>query len=204
MPEPAGTWLVVGLGNPGPAYARTRHNVGQMVLDVLAARQQSSQQPSRQPSWRGDRSGRADVVAGRLGDPPGVRAVLARPRSYMNESGGPVSTLLSFYQVSLEQLVVVHDELDLPYGTLRVKVGGGDNGHNGLRSLRRSLATGDFCRVRIGVGRPQGRQDAADFVLAPFTTVERADLDLQLQIAADAVESLVSVGLAHTQSRFNG
>ena len=162
---PAGPWLVVGLGNPGPSYARTRHNVGQMVLDVLAARQHGT--------WRRDRSGRADVVEGRVGSVPGVRVVLAKPRSYMNDSGGPVAALMRFHKVPLEHLVLVHDELDLPYGWCRLKRGGGDNGHNGLRSVRGALGTGDFCRVRFGVGRPPGRQDAADFVLSPFTAAER-------------------------------
>ncbi|MGI8433633.1 MAG: aminoacyl-tRNA hydrolase [Nocardioidaceae bacterium] len=198
MPDdaPSAPWLVVGLGNPGPSYARTRHNVGQMVLDVLAVRQQAS--------WRRDRSGRADVVEGRVGGIPGVRVVLAKPRSYMNESGGPVATLMRFHKASPERLVVVHDEIDLPYATLRIKRGGGDNGHNGLRSLRQSLATGEFCRVRIGVGRPPGRQDPADFVLAPFAAAQRTELGVHLETAADAVESLVTSGLIDTQSRYNG
>ena len=188
-------WLVVGLGNPGPSYARTRHNVGFMALDVLAARQQAS--------WRRDRSGRADVVEGRIGGLPGVRAVLAKPRSYMNESGSAVATLIRFHKVAIERVVVVHDELDLPLGSLRVKHGGGDNGHNGLRSLRQSLSTGDFHRVRIGVGRPPGRQDPADFLLSSFSAMDRSDLAVQLELAADAVESLLVDGLSSTQSRYN-
>jgi PTH1 family peptidyl-tRNA hydrolase len=197
MPESAtaGPWLVVGLGNPGPSYARTRHNVGQMVLDVLAARQQGS--------WRRDRSGRADVVEGRVGPLPGVRMVLAKPRSYMNDSGGPVAALVRFHKVSPERLVVVHDEIDLPYGTLRLKRGGGDNGHNGLRSLRQALGTGDFCRVRFGVGRPPGRQDAADFVLTPFAAPERPELGGHLETATDAVECLLEAGIVEAQNRFN-
>ncbi len=174
-----GPWLVVGLGNPGSTYARTRHNVGQMVLDVLAARQQGS--------WRRDRSGRADVVEGRVGTLPGVRVVLAKPRSYMNDSGGPVAALVRFHKVVPERLVVVHDEIDLPYGSLRLKRGGGDNGHNGLRSVRAALATGDFCRVRIGVGRPPERQDAADFVLSAFSAADRAELGVHLVTAFVAV-----------------
>jgi PTH1 family peptidyl-tRNA hydrolase len=130
--------------------------------------------------------------------------VLAQPRSYMNESGGPVAALLAFYKVAPARLAVVHDELDLPFGTLRVKLGGGDNGHNGLRSLRRSLGSGDFYRVRVGIGRPPGRQDPADFVLRPFPAAERRELPLVLETAADATESLLADGLERTQSRFNG
>ena len=192
---PAGPWLVVGLGNPGPSYARTRHNVGQMIVDVLAAR--------RQGSWRRDRSGRADVVEGRVGSVPGIRMVLAKPRSYMNDSGGPVASLVRFQKVPLEQLVLVHDELDLPYGSLRLKRGGGDNGHNGLRSVRQALGTGEFCRARFGVGRPPGRQDAADFVLSAFAAGERTELGAHLETAADAVECLVMAGIAEAQNRFN-
>ena len=191
---PNGPWLVVGLGNPGTSYARTRHNVGHMVLDVLAA---------RQGRWRRDKSGRADVVEGRVGTLPGVRVVLAKPRSYMNDSGGPVAALVRFHKVAPERLVVVHDEIDLPYGSLRLKCGGGDNGHNGLRSVRGALGTGDFCRVRYGVGRPPGRQDAADFVLSAFSAAERAELGVHLETACDAVESLVVEGMPRAQNRFN-
>ena len=190
-------WLVVGLGNPGPAYAGHRHNVGYLVVEELAARMGSS--------FRSHKSGRADVVEARLGVPgtPGPRVVLARPRCYMNESGGPVKALATFYKLEPEQLVVVHDEIDIPFGTLRVKLGGGDNGHNGLRSLRASLGTGDFYRVRAGVGRPPGRQEVADFVLSNYSTVERKELPFQVDRAADAVESLMTDGLAETQQRFN-
>ena len=146
------------------------------------------------------------TVEGRLGVPgtPGPRVVLARPRCYMNESGGPVKALATFYKLTPEQLVVVHDEIDIPFGTLRVKLGGGDNGHNGLRSLRSALGSGDFYRVRSGVGRPPGRQEVADFVLSNYSTVERKELPFQVDRAADAVESLVADGLAETQQRFNG
>jgi len=190
-------WLVVGLGNPGPAYAGHRHNVGYLVDDVLAERMGSP--------FRAHKSGRADVVEGRLG-PVGAetpRVVLARARSYMNESGGAVSTLAKFYKVPTERIIAVHDELDIPYGALRVKLGGGDNGHNGLRSMRSSLGTGDFYRVRVGIGRPPGRQDPADFVLSNYTATERKELDINLVEAADAVESLVADGLEKTQQRFN-
>ena len=190
-------WLVVGLGNPGPAYAGHRHNVGYLVDDVLAQRMGSP--------FRAHKSGRADVVEGRLG-PVGAetpRVVLARARSYMNESGGAVSTLAKFYKVPPERIIAVHDELDIPYGALRVKLGGGDNGHNGLRSMRSSLGTGDFYRVRVGIGRPPGRQDPADFVLSNYTATERKELEINVVEAADAVESLVADGLEKTQQRFN-
>jgi peptidyl-tRNA hydrolase, PTH1 family len=190
-------WLVVGLGNPGPAHAGHRHNVGYLVDDVLAERMGSP--------FRAHKSGRADVVEGRLG-PLGAetpRVVLARPRSYMNESGGAVSTLAKFYKVPPERIIAVHDELDIPYGALRIKLGGGDNGHNGLRSMRSSLGTGDFYRIRAGIGRPPGRQDVADFVLSNYSTVERKELPFQVSDAADAVESLITDGLEKTQQRFN-
>ena len=193
----ADVWLVVGLGNPGPTYAGHRHNVGYLVVEALAERMGSS--------LRAHKSGRAEVVEGRLGPvgPDTPRVVLARARSYMNESGGPVSTLAKFYKVPIERIIAVHDELDIPFGALRVKLGGGDNGHNGLRSMRASLGTGDFHRVRVGVGRPPGRQDPADFLLSNFTTAERKELDMNVVEAADAVESLVADGLEATQQRFN-
>ncbi len=190
-------WLVVGLGNPGPSYAGHRHNVGYQVADVLADRMGAK--------FRAHKTGRADVVEGRLAPPgaPAPRVVLGRPRCYMNQSGGPVSALLAFYKVSPERLIVVHDEIDLPFGGLRVKLGGGDNGHNGLRSLRAALGTGDFLRVRVGVGRPPGRQQVADFVLSDFTAAERKEVPLSVVEAADAVESLVAEGLDRTQQIFN-
>jgi PTH1 family peptidyl-tRNA hydrolase len=190
----ADVWLVVGLGNPGPTYAGHRHNVGYLVADELAARMGSK--------FRAHKSGRAEVVEGRL-QPGGPRVVLARPRGYMNESGGPVSALMKFYKVSPERIIAIHDELDIPFGTLRAKLGGGDNGHNGLRSLRSSLGTGDFHRVRLGIGRPHGRQDVADFVLSNYSTAERKELPVQVIDAADAVECLVTDGLEKTQQRFN-
>ncbi len=195
-------WLVVGLGNPGPSYAGNRHNIGYMVVDELASRMGSAFRPHR--------SGRADVVEGRLGGSlaaPGigaVRVVLAKGRCYMNESGGPVSALAKFYKVPVERTVAVHDELDIAFDTLRVKLGGGDNGHNGLRSMRRSLGSGEFYRVRVGIGRPPGRQDPADFVLSDYSSAERKVLPFQVDRAADAVECLVTEGLEKTQSRFNG
>ncbi|MBO0847002.1 MAG: aminoacyl-tRNA hydrolase [Nocardioides sp.] len=197
MASPADVWLVVGLGNPGPSYAGHRHNVGYLVTNELAERMDAG--------FRAHKSGRADVVEGRL-TPPGTdgpRVILVKARSYMNESGGPVKQLAAFYKVPPGRIVAVHDELDLPFDTLRVKLGGGDNGHNGLRSLRGALGTGDFYRVRVGIGRPHGRQDVSDFVLSDYSAAERKALPLQVSTAADAVESLLTEGLDRTQSRFN-
>jgi PTH1 family peptidyl-tRNA hydrolase len=188
-------WVVVGLGNPGSSYARTPHNVGYVVCDVLAARLGSQ--------WRAHKSGRAHVIEGRLPPLPGPRLVLGRARSYMNDSGGPVAGLLGFYKVPPERLVVIHDELDLPAASLRVKFGGGDNGHNGLRSLRSALGTGDYYRVRVGVGRPVGRQSASDHVLSRLNASDHEALVLSAERAADAVESLLREGLSRTQQEFN-
>ena len=143
---------------------------------------------------------RAEIVEGRLG---GSRVVLAKPRTYMNDSGGPVSGLLDFFKVPLDRLVVVHDELDLPFTGLRLKLGGGDNGHNGLKSIRRSVGSGEFNRVRIGIGRPPGRMDPATFVLRDFSGTERKELDYEVDRAADAVEALVTQGLERAQNSFN-
>jgi PTH1 family peptidyl-tRNA hydrolase len=184
-------WLVIGLGNPGPGYAGNRHNVGFTVLDLLAERVGGRFKAHK---------GRADVVEARLG---GRRAVLGKPRSYMNESGGPVVSLRDFFKVPVEQLVVVHDELDLEPGMLRLKQGGGDNGHNGLRSMRRSLGTGEFFRLRVGIGRPPGRQDPADYVLRDFSSAERKELGVTVERAADAVEALIRDGLAPAQNAYN-
>jgi peptidyl-tRNA hydrolase, PTH1 family len=193
----ADVWLVVGLGNPGPTYAGTRHNVGYLVVEELARRMGGN--------WRSHKTGRADVVEGRLGPPgvPGPRVVLVRARCYMNESGGPVKALATFYKVPHERIIAIHDELDIGFGTLRAKLGGGDNGHNGLKSMRSSLGTGDFHRVRVGIGRPPGRQAPADFVLSDYSASERKELPFQVDTAADAVESLVTDGLELTQQRFN-
>ena len=188
------TWLVVGLGNPGPRYAGTRHNIGYLVDDELASRMGAG--------FRRHKSGRADVVEGRLAI-GGPKVVLVRPHTYMNELGGPVSALAKFYKVDAAHVVAIHDELDIAFGTLRIKLGGGDNGHNGLRSMRSSLGTGDFYRVRFGVGRPPGRQDPADFLLSNFPAGARTDLEIEVGRAADAVESLLTVGLERTQNTFN-
>ena len=184
-------WLVVGLGNPGPSYAGHRHNVGFMVLDLLADRVGGR--------WKAHK-GRADVVEGRLA---AQRAVLAKPKSYMNESGGPVASLRDFFKVPPQRIVVVHDELDIPYGVLRLKLGGGDNGHNGLRSLTTSLGSRDYLRVRVGVGRPPGRQDPADFVLKDFSGTEKKDLGFHVDRAADAVEALLTGPLEAAQNVFH-
>ena len=190
-------WLVVGLGNPGPTYAGHRHNIGYLVTDELASRMGAG--------FRAHKSGRADVVEGRFGPPgqQGPRVVLARARCYMNELGGPVKQLATFYKVAPERIVAIHDELDIPFDTMRVKLGGGDNGHNGLRSMRSSFGTGDFHRVRVGIGRPPGRQDVADFVLSNYSTAEKKILPFQVDTAADAVETLVAEGLERTQQKFN-
>nr|WP_182849023.1 aminoacyl-tRNA hydrolase [Actinomadura namibiensis] len=184
-------WLVVGLGNPGPAYAGNRHNAGFMVLDNLAARAGGR--------FKGHRA-RADVVEGRLA---GARVVLAKPRGYMNESGGPVKALRDFYKVPVERTIVVHDELDIPYGAVRLKQGGGDNGHNGLRSVTKSLGDKEYLRVRFGVGRPPGRMDAAAFVLKDFSPTERRELELNVERSADAVEAVITDGLAAAQNTFH-
>jgi PTH1 family peptidyl-tRNA hydrolase len=184
-------WLVVGLGNPGPTYAATRHNAGFFVLDLLADRMGGT--------FRSHKS-RCDALEGRLSD---QSVILAKPRSYMNESGGPVVGAARFFKVGVENLIVVHDELDLPYGTVRVKRGGGEGGHNGLRSISASIGSKDYIRVRFGVGRPPGRQDAADFVLKPFNTEERKSLELEIDRAADAVEAILRDGLLTAQNAFN-
>jgi PTH1 family peptidyl-tRNA hydrolase len=190
-------WLVVGLGNPGPTYAGNRHNVGYLVTDELARRLGTR--------WRAHRQSRTEVAEGRLGAPGSAapRVVLARPRCFMNESGGAAKALATFYKVPVQRIIAVHDELDIDFGTLRTKLGGGDNGHNGLKSMRSSLGSGEFYRVRAGIGRPPGRQSPADFVLSNYTAAERKELPFQLDLAADAVESLINDGLELTQQRFN-
>ena len=188
--EQSGPWLVVGLGNPGPEYAGNRHNIGFMVADLLAGRIGAK--------FKAHRS-RNQVVEGRLA---GQRVVLAKPTSFMNLSGGPVTGLRDFYKASLDQLVVVHDELDIDYAALRVKRGGGDNGHNGLKSITKSLGP-DYYRIRAGIGRPPGRMDVADFVLRDFSSTERKELDWFVDRAADAVEALLAEGLERAQTTYN-
>lgn len=186
MAEPL---LVVGLGNPGPFYAKTRHNLGFMVADLLAGRMGSAFKVHK-------RSG-AEVATGRLGD---RSVVLAKPRVYMNESGRQVGPLAKFYSIAPADIVIIHDELDIDFGRIRLKLGGGEGGHNGLRSVAAALGTKDFQRVRIGVGRPPGRQDPAAFVLDPFNSVERKEVPTICEQAADATELLLKIGLEPAQN----
>ena len=187
------TLLVVGLGNPGPQYAGTRHNVGQMALDVLADRMRAS--------FRSHRAN-AQVAEGRA-VPGGPKLILAKPNSFMNLSGGPVAGLLKYFSLEPAQLVVAHDELDIPFDAMKLKQGGGHGGHNGIRDIISSAGTGDFMRVRIGIGRPPGRQPAADFVLRDFSSDERQTLPNLLVDAADAVELIASEGLPAAQLKFH-
>lgn len=196
MSEAEGPWLVVGLGNPGPEYAANRHNIGFMVADLLAERIGGR--------FKRAQKAQAQVVEGRIG-PPGPanqRVVLAKPQSFMNLSGGPVTALRDFYKVSTGRIVAIHDELDIDYATLRLKLGGGDNGHNGLKSITRSLGP-DYLRVRAGIGRPPGRMDVAAFVLKDFSSTERKELAWFVDRAADAVEALIAEGLERAQSAYN-
>ncbi len=186
-------WLVVGLGNPGPGYARNRHNVGQMVLGELADRAGTTFRSHKTGSLTAERRVAVD----------GARLILAKPASYMNLSGGPVAALLRFHKLEPSRLIVVHDELDLPFERIRLKSGGGHGGHNGVRDVAAAIGTADFIRVRVGIGRPPGRQDAADFVLRDFTSTERTALPLLLTDAADAVEHIVAEGLTAAQLRFH-
>lgn len=198
---PDDLWLLVGLGNPGPEYAGTRHNVGQMVLDELA--RQSGVRFAAAKS-RGARAFAAEARLGTLpGGAPGPRVVLGKPGGYMNTSGGPVAGLMQYYKVTPDRLLVVHDELDLPFATLRLKRGGGEGGHNGLRDITRALGTQDYLRLRVGIGRPPGRMDAADYVLRDFAGPERKELDLLLVEAADAVVDVVNHGLEAAQQRLH-
>ncbi|WP_424184240.1 aminoacyl-tRNA hydrolase [Actinokineospora sp. G85] len=183
--------VVVGLGNPGPQYAGNRHNIGFLVADELAARVGGR--------FKAHKSG-AEVLEGRLG---GERVVLVKPRSFMNVSGGPVAGAVRFFKAPLDRLAVIHDELDLPFGTVRLKLGGGENGHNGLRSITKSLGSKEYHRVRFGIGRPPGRQDPADFVLRDFSSTERKELALEIDRCADAVEALVGQGLVAAQNSFH-
>src|SRR5919112_2054467 len=187
------TWLIVGLGNPGAQYQGDRHNVGQMVLDELAGRVGAGFKTHK---------ARAQVVEGRLGI-GGPRVVLAKPMSYMNVSGGPVSALANFYGIDPDHVVAVHDEIDIPFNTVKLKIGGGKGGHNGLRDISKALGTKDYYRVRVGVGRPPGRMDTADFVLRDFGTAELKELPFLLDEAADAVELLVRDGLLQAQQKFH-
>ncbi|MFD7320793.1 aminoacyl-tRNA hydrolase [Streptomyces sp. NPDC059875] len=189
-------WLIVGLGNPGPEYAANRHNVGFMVVDLLADRIGGK--------FKRAQKAQAQVVEGRMG-PPGPanrRVILAKPMSYMNLSGGPVTALRDFYKVPTAHIVAIHDELDIDYGVLRLKIGGGDNGHNGLKSMTKAMGA-EYHRVRFGIGRPPGRMQVADFVLKDFSSTERKELDYFVDRAADSVECLVAEGLERAQSAYN-
>lgn len=189
------TWLIVGLGNPGPNYAKTRHNIGQMVLEELAKEVGGSFKKHSKAS--------AVVVEGRLGF-GGPKVILMKSLGYMNTSGGPVSVIAKFYGIDPDHIIVVHDELDIPFDTIKVKIGGGEGGHNGLRDITKALGTKDYYRVRTGIGRPPGRMDTADFVLKPFSSIEAKDLPFLISNAADATMMLVKEGLLATQQRYHG
>jgi len=184
-------WLIAGLGNAGPQYARNRHNVGFMCCDEIAERLGAQ--------FKRDRSRCAALTAVLAGHP----VVVAKPMTFMNLSGGPVAALSRFLKIPPVRIVVVHDELDLPFGSVRLKLGGGDNGHNGLRSVTAALATNGYHRVRIGIGRPPGRVDPADFVLRDFAGPERAELPEILSRSADAIDMLLADGLAAAQNKFH-
>jgi PTH1 family peptidyl-tRNA hydrolase len=184
-------WLIIGLGNPGPEYAGNRHNAGRMVAELLARRMGSSFRRHRP---------RTDTAEGTLA---GVPVTLGIARSYMNLSGGPVAALADFYKIPPSRIVVIHDDLDVPFGEVRLKFGGGTGGHNGLRSVSDALGTRDFFRVRFGIGRPPGRMDPAVFVLRDFTAAERKEVPLLVERAADAVEALLADGLESAQNAFH-
>ena len=189
------TWLVVGLGNPGDQYAATRHNVGQMVIDELI-RRHSIKLTSHKS--------RTEIAAYKLGMGENTQSIiLAKSKGYMNETGGPIKALANFYSVEAENIIALHDELDIAFATIRSKIGGGDNGHNGLKSMTSAFGTPDYFRVRLGIGRPMGQQDPADFVLKAFSKIEQKDLAEFIVRGADVVESLITQGLERTQTSFN-
>ncbi|WP_206490119.1 aminoacyl-tRNA hydrolase [Rhodococcus sp. KRD162] len=188
--DPEAPALIIGLGNPGPQYEKTRHNVGFMVADALAGRVGST--------FSSHKKSNSDIVQARLG---ARSVVVAKPRTFMNLSGQPVAALARFFSIEPANIVVVHDELDIDFGSLRLKLGGGEGGHNGLRSISQHLSTKDYLRVRVGVGRPPGRMDPASFVLKPFSAAERKDLGVVVEEAADAAELLLSAGLEAAQNR---
>ncbi len=191
-------FLIVGLGNPGAKYAANRHNVGQMVLDVLAQRAGAKFTAHRTQSVV------AEARLGMLpGGAPGPRVILAKPGTYMNVSGGPVSGLAKYYGVAPENIIVIHDELDIPFATIKAKIGGGEGGHNGLKDITKALGTKDYIRVRAGIGRPPGRMEVADFVLKNFGTVELKELPFLLDDAADCAEMIITEGLAAAQGKFH-
>ena len=183
-------WLVVGLGNPGAEYERTRHNIGAMVVRALA---------NKENVKFSNHKSRADIAEFKLA---GTSIVAAQLRSYMNESGGPTKSLVDYFKVKSGQLIVIHDELDIPFEAIRLKLGGGDNGHNGLKSITNVMGA-DYFRIRMGIGRPVGAQDPADFVLKNFNSGERAALPNFLDRGCEAVDTLISQGLELAQTRFN-
>ena len=184
-------WIVIGLGNPGQEYERTRHNIGAMVAAELASR--SGKKLSSHKS-------RANLAEYKLST--GDSVSVATLRCYMNESGGPTKSLIDFYKAKSDHLIVIHDELDIPFEAIRIKQGGGDNGHNGLKSITKVLGP-DYFRLRMGIGRPIGNQDPADFVLKPFNSTERKNLEFFVTRGADAIEALISEGLERAQANFN-
>ena len=190
--SPTAPLLVVGLGNPGPKYAATRHNVGFMVVDELAER--TTPMPA---TFSVHKRSNAEIAQVRISGRP---VILAKPRSFMNLSGGPVKALASYFGVEPADIVVIHDELDLEPGVVRLKLGGGENGHNGLKSTSKSLGTREYIRVRMGIGRPPGRMDPADYVLRPIPQSACADLAIQCADAADGVELIAESGLAIAQN----
>lgn len=194
-PQP---WLIVGLGNPGSEYAQTRHNVGYQVVDLLAARARASWSTHR------SRTVVADARVGMLpGGVPGPRVVLAKSTTYMNVLGGPVSRLAEFLSIPPQRVLAIHDDLDLPAHELRLKFGGGEGGHNGLKSLSQHLHTKDYHRLRIGIGRPPGRQEVSDFVLSTIPVKERVDWQVTYETAADVVEEIVTLGFSEAQQRLH-
>ncbi len=191
-------WLVIGLGNPGPTYAEHRHNVGAMVIAAMA------RDAGTKLTTHRARAHAAQIRLGTLpGGLPGPPVIVAQPQTFMNLSGGPVAGLVTFFSIPLERIVVVHDELDIDFGTVRLKRGGGEGGHNGLRSISAALGSKDYVRIRLGIGRPPGRQDPADYVLSNFPAREREERDLLIGDGCDAVSDLVGLGLEATQQRFH-
>src|SRR5450631_2057001 len=205
-PRAMTAWLIVGLGNPGPSYSGHRHSVGAMVVDELAVRAGASLRSHKARAAAAEVRLSAPGVGTRGGTPlgtPGHRAIIAKPLTFMNESGGPVAGLLSFYKVPTQNLIVIHDELDIPFAEVRLKLGGGEGGHNGLRSITKSVGTRDYLRVRVGIGRPPGRMDPADYVLHDFSSTERSEVPLLISDAADAIERLVAEGLVAAQQEWH-
>ena len=194
-------WLVVGLGNPGKEYAGNRHNVGFLVADLLASRVGAKFGRSKRAH--------AEIAEGRLANAQGglsggPKIVLLKPLTYMNLSGAPVVSTAQFFKVPVANVIAVHDELDVPFGQVRAKRGGGEGGHNGLRSMSKSLSSKEYARVRFGIGRPPGRQDPADYVLSDFSGAERKELEFLVDRAADVVEAIVLEGVEWAQNKYHG